>query len=158
MKYVTSTQKEAKGCVFCANFAADPSHDRENFVVYRGHTTFTVMNIYPYNSGHVMILPQQHVPTLTEVPREAQIEMITLTSYFTGLLKQLMKPDGFNIGTNIGKAAGAGIAGHLHTHIVPRWAGDSNFITVVGSTRVLPELIEQTYDRIVAELKISPPS
>jgi ATP adenylyltransferase len=157
MKYVTSTTEEAESCVFCASFKANEASDRDNFVVHRGQTTFTVMNIYPYNTGHLMILPQHHVATLAEVSRSAQIEMITLATYFTELLSQLMNPDGFNIGINIGKASGAGITSHLHTHIVPRWSGDSNFMSTIGATRVLPELIEVTYDRILVELNQRPP-
>ena len=157
MKYVSSVKQDAHGCVFCASFEAEKTCDRDNFVVYRGPATFTVMNIYPYNTGHLMILPQQHVATLTEVPLQAQVEMITLASYFTELLTRLMNPDGFNIGINIGKASGAGIVDHIHTHIVPRWAGDSNFMTIVGNTRIPPESVEDTYDKILAELDASPP-
>lgn len=157
MKYLTSTQKEPEGCVFCALLNDDPEHDRENFIVYRGKTVFVVMNIYPYNTGHLMIVPYEHVPTLPRVSERAQIEMITLTAYFTELLSQLMQPDGFNIGINISRAAGAGVDSHLHLHIVPRWAGDSNFMSVIGDTRVLPERLDDTYDRIMALLKKRPP-
>lgn len=157
MSYVTSNQAKTDGCVFCAKLEDDIERDHENYVVYRGKTTFVVMNIYPYNTGHLMILPHQHVSTLTEVSREAQIEMITFTAYFTELLSQLLKPDGFNVGINLGKAAGAGLGSHLHTHIVPRWTGDSSFMAVVGNTRVLPELLDDTYNRILAALQENPP-
>jgi ATP adenylyltransferase len=157
MKYVTSTHKKRDSCVFCAKSNDDPAHDRENYIVHRGPTTFTLMNIYPYNTGHLMILPSQHVATLAEVSSDAQFEMITLTSYFTELLSQLMQPDGFNVGINIGRAAGAGIDSHLHIHLVPRWSGDSNFMPVVGETRVLPEELVDTYDKIMALLKKQPP-
>jgi ATP adenylyltransferase len=116
------------------------------------------MNIYPYNPGHLMVLPRQHVSMLVDVPREGQTEMMLLTSYFTQLLRKLMQPDGFNVGLNLGKAAGAGIESHLHMHIVPRWSGDSNFMTVVGETRVLPEELSDTYDRIMQQLKQWPPA
>ena len=155
-KYVTSNEKEVDGCVFCMKLQ-DTTSDRENFVVYRGQTTFATMNIYPYNPGHLMLLPCQHVSTLAEVSRDTQIEMMLLISYFTELLSQLMQPDGFNVGINIGQAAGAGIASHLHTHIVPRWNGDSNFMTIVGKTRVLPETLHDTYDQIVDLLNKQPP-
>lgn len=158
MKYVTSNRTNTNNCVFCTKLHDDIERDRENYVVYRGHTTFVVMNIYPYNTGHLMILPHQHTSTLAEVSRDAQIEMITLTSYFTELLSQLLKPDGFNVGINLGKAAGAGLGSHLHTHIVPRWSGDTNFMAVVGNTRVLPELLDDTYNRILAAIQENPPS
>ncbi len=157
MNYVTSIKKNLDGCVFCAKLTDDVSKDRENYVVYRGKNTFVVMNIYPYNTGHLMILPYEHVSTLIQVSASAQFEMITLTSYFTDLLNNLLNPNGFNIGINIGQAAGAGIASHLHAHIVPRWGGDSNFMAVVGDTRVLPETLNDTYDRILALLKQQPP-
>ena len=118
---------------------------------------FAVMNLYPYNPGHLMILPYAHIATLSEVPFDVQVEMIALTSYFTELLSQLMRPDGFNVGLNIGRAAGAGIDDHLHLHIVPRWNGDSNFMPVIGETRVLPEELTDTYDKIVALLKKQSP-
>jgi ATP adenylyltransferase len=156
MKYIES-KKKMEGCVFCNTLNDVIEHDRENYLVYRGPTTFTVMNIYPYNPGHLMVLPNQHVATLVEVSREAQLELITLTSYFTKLLSQVMNPQGFNIGLNIGQAAGAGIDSHLHLHIVPRWNGDSNFMPVTGNTRVLPEALEDTYDKIVAALQENPP-
>lgn len=156
MNYITSPKK-SDGCVFCAAFHADPDQDRENFLLYRGKHTFVIMNIYPYNPGHLMILPWVHVATLPEVPLAAQCELIGLASYFTDLLSQLMQPDGFNMGLNMGRAAGAGIDDHLHLHLVPRWAGDSNFISVVGQTRVLPEELGDTYDRIVAFLSKNPP-
>lgn len=157
MNYVASTQEKREGCVFCDHLNADPVHDRENYLIYRGQTTFTVMNLYPYNTGHLIILPNEHVATLPEVSPTAQFEMITMTSYLTELLAELMHPDGFNVGLNIGRTAGAGIDSHLHIHIVPRWSGDSNFMPVIGETRVLPEELVDTYDKIVTLLKKRPP-
>ena len=157
MKYLTSTHKDTAGCIFCALLNDAPENDRENFVVYRGDTVFAVMNIYPYNSGHLMVLPYAHVATLSDIPYETQAEMMGLTTYFTELLSELMQPQGFNIGLNIGQAAGAGIENHLHLHIVPRWQGDSNFMPVIGETRVLPEELADTYDKIVTLLQKHPP-
>ncbi len=157
MKYVASTRQPAAGCVFCAKLNDPPSLDRDNYLVYRGQTVFAIMNIYPYNTGHLMVLPNRHVARLSEVPPEVQAEMMALTTYFTELLTDLMHPDGFNIGLNLGRAAGAGIDSHLHIHIVPRWSGDSNFMAVVGETRVLPEDLSDTYDRIVKALRERPP-
>ncbi len=157
MKYITSNKETVDGCVFCHILYAEARLDRENYLVYRGKTTFTVMNIYPYNPGHLMILPNAHVARLSDVSAAAQFELIAFTSYFTDLLSELMRPDGFNVGINLGRAAGAGIDNHLHIHIVPRWDGDSNFMPVVGETRVLPEELIDTYDRIVTLLKKQPP-
>ncbi len=157
MKYVTSPKKETDGCVFCAVVNDNVERDRDNYLLYRGKTAFALMNIYPYNTGHLLILPYQHVSTPTETSRSTQIEMSLLTTYFVELLSELMQPDGFNIGTNIGQAAGAGIADHLHTHIVPRWIADNNYISVVGNTRVVPELLDDTYDKIMALLQDQPP-
>ena len=157
MKYVTSAQKKIEGCVFCAKIEDDTSSDRENLVLFRGPTTFTVMNLYPYNTGHLMILPYEHVATLSDVTIDARLEIMNSTAYFVEVLTKMMKPDGFNIGINLGKVAGAGIAGHLHQHIVPRWGGDSNFMAVVGETRILPEELWDTYDRIIKFVNETPP-
>lgn len=157
MKYVASTRQQPEGCVFCAKLNDSSEFDRENYLVFRGQTVFAIMNIYPYNTGHLMILPNQHVARLSDVPLDVQTEMMALTTYFTELLTDLMHPDGFNIGLNLGRAAGAGIDSHLHIHIVPRWSGDSNFMAVVGETRVLPEDLDDTYDRIVKLLQERPP-
>ncbi|MBN1993527.1 MAG: HIT domain-containing protein [Anaerolineae bacterium] len=157
MKYVTSTEPQREECVFCNHLRANPSHDRENYLVYRGQTAFTVMNLYPYNTGHLMVLPNEHVATLAETSPTTQFEIITLVTYFTGLLSTLMQPDGFNIGLNMGRVAGAGIDHHLHVHLVPRWSGDTNFMSVFGDTRVLPEALVDTYDKIMTWLKEQPP-
>jgi ATP adenylyltransferase len=156
MQYVTSAKKR-DGCVFCASLHDDPANDRQNYLVYRGAATFTVMNIYPYNTGHLMILPCVHAAMLSEIEAATQFELITLAAYFTNLLTELLQPDGFNVGFNMGRAAGAGIDSHLHIHIVPRWSGDSNFMPIIGETRVLPEILSDTYDRIVTLLKSRPP-
>ncbi len=158
MKYITSDSKQKDGCVFCSAAGAASEQDRANFLVYRGQEIFVVMNIYPYNTGHLMILPYAHVPALSQISPEGQAELIGLTAYFTDLLGELLLPDGFNVGLNVGRAAGAGIDDHLHLHVVPRWNGDSNFMTVIGETRVLPEQLTDTYDRIVARLKQQPPT
>ena len=158
MQYVTSTNKKVDGCVFCAKLSDGVELDRQNYVIFRGRLTITVLNIYPYTTGHLMVLPCKHVAALADVPQSAQVEMMLLASYFTDLLAKAMAPDGFNVGINIGRAAGAGIDSHLHMHIVPRWSGDNNFMAVVGETRVLPEKLEDTYDRIVAALERDPPN
>lgn len=158
MKYVSRAhQQKGDECVFCAIQNDDPARDRENFVVYRGQNTFVVMNIFPYNTGHLMVIPKAHVAVLPNISAGVQFEMMSLASYFVQLLAELMHPDGFNIGMNIGRAAGAGIDNHLHLHVVPRWSGDSNFMPVIGETRVLPEELGDTYDKIVARLKEQPP-
>jgi ATP adenylyltransferase len=156
LKYVTSHQKK-EGCIFCNALEDEVARDRENFVIYRGEECFGMMNIYPYNVGHLMIMPRLHTSKLAGLSRQTQLEMMLLTTYFTELLDDLMHPDGFNVGVNIGKAAGAGIASHLHVHIVPRWQGDSNFMPVIGETRVLPEELTDTYDKIVHAMQQTRP-
>lgn len=158
MKYITSKKKKVDGCVFCTAVGDNPDHDRDNYLILRGKTTFTIMNIYPYNTGHLMVLPKQHVSTLVELSQEVQCELMLHVTYFTELLGNLLRPDGFNVGLNLGRDAGSGIDSHLHMHIVPRWNGDSNFMPVVSNTRILPETLEETYDKIVAGIKNNPPA
>jgi ATP adenylyltransferase len=157
MKYINSTHKKAEDCIFCAILEDGFDHDRENYVIYRGQALFALMNIYPYNTGHLMILPYAHMATLSEMAHETQCEMMRLAAYFTDLLTHLLRPDGFNVGLNLGRASGAGVDSHLHLHVVPRWEGDSNFMTVIGQTRVLPEELGATCDKIVAAVKNNPP-
>jgi len=154
MKYVISDKKKL-GCVFCN--VLDGEVDRENFILYRGEEVYAMMNIYPYNVGHVMVIPRQHIATLVDMSRNAQLEMMLLTTYFTELLQKIINPDGFNVGLNIGTAAGAGIDYHLHMHVVPRWNGDSNYMPVIGETRVLPEELGTTYDHLISGMQSLPP-
>ena len=136
-------------CVFC-DIAAS-SEDEANYVVHRGTSNFVVLNRYPYTSGHAMVVPYGHLATLEEAPAEAAEEMMRLTQRVEGALRRLYGAGGVNIGMNVGEAAGAGVAGHIHMHVLPRWVADSNFITVVGETRVLPEDLAETWRRLRAE-------
>ncbi|MEM1941162.1 MAG: HIT domain-containing protein, partial [Candidatus Caldarchaeum sp.] len=119
------------------------------YVVHRGKKSFVIMNIYPYNNGHVMITPFRHVGSLEELDDEEMLEMMQLIKWVVKVINNIMRPEGFNIGANIGKSAGAGIEDHIHFHVVPRWRGDTNFMTVVSNTRVLPETVDQTYERLL---------
>jgi len=139
--------KGATGCIFCDKSAQQL--DRENLIIYRGNTAFVLMNLYPYNNGHLMVAPYLHTSSLSELSDEALIEIAKLTRCAVESLKIAYSPQGFNTGMNLGSVAGAGIADHLHQHIVPRWNGDANFMPVIGETKVLPESLEQSYDRIV---------
>ncbi|MDR3763122.1 MAG: HIT domain-containing protein [Acidobacteriota bacterium] len=146
-----STAESATGCIFCdrAPLAeANREHDLENMVLYRGVYCFAIINRYPYTSGHVMIVPYQHLDRLDKLPAAAAAEMMALAQRMEGVLRELYHPDGINMGMNIGKAAGAGVAGHIHLHMLPRWVADANFMTVIGETRVLPESLEMTAQRI----------
>ena len=139
----------SRGCVFC-DIAAS-SEDELNYVVHRDTSNFVVLNRYPYTSGHAMVVPYGHLATLEEAPAEAAEEMMRLTQRVEGALHRLYGAGGVNIGMNVGEAAGAGVAGHIHMHVLPRWVADSNFITVVGETRVLPEDLAETWRRLRAE-------
>ena len=140
--------QKPSGCPFCDYIAEDASQDAANLILYRGQQAYIILNRYPYNSGHLMVLPNQHVSTLLDLDDACQIEMMRLTSYGTYILEESYHPQGFNVGVNIGAAAGAGMAAHLHVHIVPRWHGDTNFMPVVAETRVLPEWLDDTYSRL----------
>ena len=146
-----STADRAIGCIFCDR-APSPEGNRENdesnMVLYRGAHCFVIVNRFPYTSGHVMIVPYQHLDRLDLLPSEAAAEMISLAQRLEGVLRELYRPDGINLGMNIGKAAGAGVAGHIHMHMLPRWVADANFMSVIGETRVLPEALEVTAQRI----------
>lgn len=159
MNYIaTKGKKKPKDpSIFLEFLHADPIHDRENFLLYRGQHTFIILNIYPYNPGHLMIIPNEPAATLAAASPESLYEMMQLAAYFTELIQNVMQPDGFNLGMNIGKSAGAGIENHLHFHIVPRWNGDSNFMPIVGNTRVLPEELTDTFDKLLAAIQANPP-
>jgi ATP adenylyltransferase len=133
-------------CIFCD--AAARTDDSETLVVYRGSKVFVILNRFPYTSGHVMIVPFAHVGDLSGCGPEALSEMMKLAQRVEGVFRASYKPDGLNLGMNLGRAGGAGIAGHLHLHVLPRWFGDSNFMTVIGETRVLPEDLRSTYERL----------
>jgi ATP adenylyltransferase len=144
MKFIENPKE--KGCVFCNVLAQDK--DVENLVVVRGRLAFVILNRYPYTSGHLMVVANLHRPSLEDLDIETRTEMMELSTKSLHVLHLVYKPEAFNFGANIGKAAGAGIAGHIHLHIVPRWTGDSNFMSTIGGTRVLPENLDETYQRI----------
>lgn len=142
----TGSDAEAP-CVFCA-IQADPQHDEENFVLHRARFNFVVLNIHPYISGHLLLVPYQHVAELGAAPKETTDELMDLAKRAETALRDAYTPDGMNIGMNLGKAAGAGIAGHIHVHMLPRWNGDTNFMTTVGASRVLPEDLPTTFSKL----------
>jgi ATP adenylyltransferase len=143
--FVASASK-TPGCIFCD--LPKTGDDAKARIVYRGQRCYIVLNAYPYTPGHVMVVPFAHLDELQKLPSEAAHEMMQLSQRMEGVLRQLYTPDGINLGMNIGKAAGAGVAGHIHMHALPRWVADSNFVSVVGETRILPESLETTYARI----------
>lgn len=142
--YVTGADKP-QGCIFCQ---LPKGEDRQARIVYRGKHCYIVLNTYPYTTGHVMIVPFAHLDQLQNLPTDAAHEMMDLSQKMERVLRTLYKPDGVNLGLNIGAAAGAGVAGHIHMHVLPRWVADANFVSVVGETRVLPEALETTWERI----------
>lgn len=145
MIYIENHDKE-EGCVFC--LAQAKTDGPENLIVHRGKRAYVILNRYPYTSGHVMVVPFDHQPTLEDLDAETRAEMMELTSHAMTVLRKIYRPQAFNIGANIGEAAGAGVLGHVHIHIVPRWAGDTNFMSALAQTRVLPEALKDTYRRI----------
>jgi len=144
-QYVTTAEK-ATSCIFCTIPAEH--RDAENYVVHRARLNYVVLNRFPYTSGHLMVVPFAHHATLTELADETLAEMIVLARRAEAHLRANYHPDGLNMGINIGKAAGAGVAGHIHMHVLPRWVADANFMTSVGETRVLPEDLAETYHKL----------
>jgi ATP adenylyltransferase len=146
-----STAEKASTCVFCD--AVQAGDAAKVLIVHRGQHCFVILNAYPYTPGHVMIVPYAHLDELRKLPPEAASEMMALSQRMESVLRDLYHPDGINLGMNIGKAAGAGIAGHIHMHVLPRWVADANFMSVVGETRVLPETLDETWKRMTQALK-----
>jgi ATP adenylyltransferase len=141
MAYIRS-DKKAEGCVFC-NLAADVHNDTQ--VIARSQFVYVTLNLYPYNNGHLMVVPYEHIQTQEALATEALTDLMLTVNRCIGALRKVYNPAAFNLGANIGSAAGAGIAEHYHFHIVPRWNGDANFMSVVGDTRVIPDTLENTY-------------
>jgi ATP adenylyltransferase len=147
--YVT-TADAATGCFLCEKPREDD--DERNLIVYRAERVFAVLNLFPYNTGHVLVAPYGHEGDLTALERETAAELMQVTRTIVGALREEYRPDAFNLGMNLGRPAGAGVPDHLHMHIVPRWTGDTNFMPVLAETKVLPESLEQTYARVYARL------
>lgn len=144
-QYVVDAEKST-GCVFCR--AEAERRDAHHFIVHRAEHSFIILNRFPYTSGHLMIVPYQHAGALDELDEPVVLEMARLVRESVVHLKAIYHPDGLNVGMNLGKCAGAGVAEHLHTHVLPRWVGDSSFVTVVGETRILPEDLATTYQKL----------
>ena len=147
--YVTNADKET-GCIFCE---APKQSDEKARIVHRGAHCYIILNIYPYTSGHVMIVPYAHLDELQKLPADAAQEMMALSQRMESVLRSLYRPDGINLGMNLGKAAGAGVSGHIHMHVLPRWIADASFVTVIGETRVMPEALEDTWTRLRQALR-----
>ena len=150
MAYIESGGNDEPGCIFCTKPAA--KRDEENLIVYRGPRVFIIMNKFPYNNGHVMIAPYQHVPTIEELDAETLTELMTTAQRTLAAMRAAFNPQGFNMGINQGLVAGAGIAEHVHFHIVPRWNGDTNFMPVLADTKVMPDFIQNTARQLREQL------
>lgn len=148
MQYMTSSggAAGAGGCVFCDHLAEDD--DEAMHILQRGSFAFVVLNAFPYNTGHLMVAPLRHAGDLVELTDEERRELMDLTSRSVEVIRDVMGAEGFNTGMNLGAAGGAGIPGHLHMHVVPRWNGDTNFMPIVGETKVLPEMLADTYAKL----------
>lgn len=145
LEYVT--REKSEGCIFCQKPLV--GDDQAVHIVRRGSRAFVMLNAYPYNNGHIMVAPYAHLADLEELPPETLYEMMDLTQQCTRALKTVFRPDGLNLGFNLGAAAGAGIKDHLHLHLVPRWQGDTNFMPVLADVRVIPQSLEQSYKLLV---------
>ncbi|MBQ0054610.1 MAG: HIT domain-containing protein [Synergistaceae bacterium] len=145
-EYILSGDKKEGGCIFCDYPKEDK--DEENLIIHRGKLCFVIMNRYPYSAGHLMVIPCRHLHNFAELTADELTELMQLAQKAVETLTEVMRPDGFNLGMNIGKVAGAGIDQHLHLHVVPRWNGDTNFMPVVGDTRVISEALESAWKRL----------
>jgi ATP adenylyltransferase len=146
MKYILKARDEKGGCIFCE--IPKENKDEENYLIKRGKLAFVLMNIFPYNNGHLMVAPYKHTPNLQNLSDDELLEMIKLLVESEKALKILLSPDGFNIGLNIGRIAGAGFEEHVHIHIVPRFNGDTNFMPIVSNTKVISESLMETYKKL----------
>jgi len=146
--YITGQKEE--GCVFCDN--PKEANDKKNLILYKGESSFIIMNRYPYSNGHLMAVPYRHTNKMSELDDKEKLELMNLTTKCIEILK-VMNPDGFNIGMNLGTAGGAGIDDHLHFHIVPRWNGDTNFMPLIADVKVMPEYLEDTYVTLSEQIK-----
>ena len=147
IKYILGKRE---GCIFCDK--VKENKDKENYVLLRGKNGFVMLNTFPYNNGHLMVAPYKHVPDLEGLEKDVLGELMGLVKTCTQILKKALNPEGFNIGANLGKVAGAGVEGHIHIHIVPRWGGDTSFISTVGNTKIIPESLDDTYKKLLAAL------
>lgn len=146
MAYIDPSGAKEQGCIFCVKPQED--HDEENLILYRGARCFVLMNLFPYNNGHLMIAPYAHVPDIERLDAETLTEMMLTAQKSLAALRAAMRPDGFNMGINQGTVAGAGIADHVHFHVVPRWNGDTNFMPVLADTKVMPDYLRNTYRQL----------
>ena len=151
MKYIENHETD-DGCIFCEALS-QPDGD-SNLIVFRSQFAFVILNLFPYTTGHLMVVPYIHQPTLHLLDSATRSEMMELVTHASQVLDKVYHPDGFNIGANIGTAAGAGVAEHVHIHVVPRWVGDSNFMSTLGDTRVLPESLKDTYKKLTSGWKL----
>jgi ATP adenylyltransferase len=150
IEYILNDKKHM-GCLFCdisQKKSKNTTNDKKNLILYRGEYCFVLMNKYPYNNGHLMVVPYYHTPTFEGLSDEVLFEIIKTVRQSVDILKSAINPDGFNIGLNFGKVAGAGIESHIHLHIVPRWTGDTDSMPIIAETRVMPEHLQKTYSKI----------
>lgn len=145
MEYIL-TDGSKEGCILCAG--NNRSRDAERLILYTGTRSMVMMNKYPYNNGHLLVAPVRHVAGLIDLDSDEMLDLLSKVRHSTEILRELMNPEGFNVGLNLGRVAGAGVEEHLHFHIVPRWNGDTNFMTVFGDVRVIPEHIQATYEKL----------
>ncbi|MFN7541374.1 MAG: HIT family protein [Acidobacteriota bacterium] len=149
-RYVTAGEEPETDCIFCDKWKASPETDEAHLVLFRGPASYGLLNLYPYTSGHLMIIPARHVARIEDLPEAEWLELMCYARLAEKNLRAVYGPDGLNLGFNIGTAAGAGIAGHLHLHALPRWRGDANFLTVVAETRVHPEALQESWRKLRA--------
>lgn len=148
--YITGGAKPS-GCVFC-DILSNSASDEEKFILKRAEFNFVILNIYPYGTGHLLILPYAHIAYLNQVDKQTTDEMMDIMKSAQAALTEVYQPDGFNMGMNLGKQAGAGVADHFHMHVLPRWSGDVNFMTAIGQTRTIPESLETTYNKLKGKI------
>jgi ATP adenylyltransferase len=145
MKYIQTHKQE--GCIFCLK--RNKKTDRQKFVILRGKKSFSLLNIYPYNNGHFMVCPARHIKNIEQLTKEEFLDLFEVLKKTKKLIEKILKPEGFNIGINLGKVSGAGVDKHLHIHVVPRWKGDTNFMPVIANTKIISQSLKDLYNKLI---------
>lgn len=151
MQFIEDLRNKKQNCIFCEML--EKGDDRERLILHRGETSYVMMNRFPYNNGHLLIVPNRHVAAIKDLNPKENEEMMRLTGQSIEIMTEMINAEGFNCGINLGKSAGAGIEDHLHMHVVPRWIGDTNFLPIMSDTRSMPEYLTDTYDRLIDGFK-----